>query len=250
MSGYRVLVTRPGSQTSVLANLVRRAGGEPILFPTIEIESRHPPTEQIDRLGRSDMVIFISANAVTYGYPFLQKAGDSEKTLVAIGPSTKKALEASGCLDVHGPDDQSSSEILLEHQVTQDVGGLNVCIVRGQGGRETLERCLTERGARVSFLECYQRRLPARGDTESLVETLADTRSILVVSATSVVGLSNLIEMVPAASRPQLMSRPLVVIGARQKTTALGMGWDGPVLESGAGDHEIVAAIVEWCGQR
>jgi len=249
LAGCRVLVTRPVFQASRLMELVRRAGGDPIPFPTLEILPIEPSPEQIDLLARAEIAIFISANAVEHGYPFLGKAGSPGKKLVAIGPSTKRALEALGCVGVHGPDDRSSSETLLEHPVTQDVDGMYISIVRGQGGRETLQRSLMARGARVSYLECYRRRVPQHWDSETIAGALADTDSVLVVTATSVAGLSSLLEMVPPAIQPQLMSRALAVIGGRQKESALRMGWQGPVLESGAGDNQIVESIARWRDQ-
>jgi hypothetical protein len=45
------------------------------------------------------------------------------------------------------------------------------------------------------------------------------------------------------------MSRALAVIGGRQKESALRMGWQGPVLESGAGDNQIVESIARWRDQ-
>jgi len=63
----RVLVTRPREQASGLAALILEAGGEPILFPAIEIAGPADPNPffgMADRLEQFDLAIFISPTAV------------------------------------------------------------------------------------------------------------------------------------------------------------------------------------------
>jgi len=67
LAGRRVVVTRPAGQTGHMAALIRAAGGEPVLFPALEILDAgdlQPVLALIDRLDVFDLAIFISANAV------------------------------------------------------------------------------------------------------------------------------------------------------------------------------------------
>ncbi len=67
LAGRRVVVTRPAGQTGHMAALIRAAGGEPVLFPALEILDAgdlQPVIALIDRLDAFDLAIFISANAV------------------------------------------------------------------------------------------------------------------------------------------------------------------------------------------
>ncbi|MBS1270451.1 MAG: Uroporphyrinogen-III synthase [Gammaproteobacteria bacterium] len=249
LAGVRVLVTRPESQAGKLIESVRRAGGEPVPFPTLEIAPREPDPSQIEHLARSDTVIFISANAVTHGYPFMRNFAVSEKRIIAIGRATEQALQTMGCHDVYSAAGRSSSEDLLERAILSEVENRRICIVRGQNGRELLQKTLIARGAHVAYLECYRRRLPANADDEILIRTLGNKGENLVVSVTSVTGLLNLLLMAPDKYRQRLVSGPLVVIGGRQKAAALQNGWLGPVLESAASDEQIVKTIVEWRSQ-
>lgn len=246
LSGVRVVVTRPESQSHRLAELVRREGGEPILFPTLEIAPLQPSNAQVEHLAASDTVIFVSANAALHGYPILKHLADTDKRIVAIGDATRRALEALGCAEAYSPGDRPSSEELLKAPFLKDAGGRHICIVRGRGGRETLKQTLESRGARVYYLECYRRRRPTHADPRVLTTALDAEKGALVVSATSVAGLTNLLEMVPDGYRQHLASRPLVVIGHRQRTAAVALGWGGPVLESPVGDEHVVATLVAW----
>lgn len=252
LAGIRVLVTRPAAQATGLCDMIRAAGGEPVSFPTLAIEPIALDAAQIERLAACDTAIFVSANAVLHGYPVLRDLDDAgARRVIAVGRATQRALADMGCRDVAAPPDgQSSSEGLLASPSLQDVADRDICIVRGQGGRDILQRELIARGARVAYLECYRRRLPHSPDTQALTRALEDQYDRLVISVTSVTGLINLLALAPDASRPRLVSRPLAVIGSRQKAAARERGWTGPVLEAGAGDAQIVAAISAWCGRK
>lgn len=245
LAGTRVLVTRPALQAANLVALIRAAGAEPVPFPTLAIEPLAPDAVQLEALSVSDTVIFVSANAATYGYPLVRELGEAGLRIAAVGRATARTLEQLGCREVYTPA-QSTSEGLLASPFLQAVAGRSICIVRGQGGREALKQTLTSRGARVSYLECYRRRRPSDPDTGILARALDDEHTPLMVSTTSVAGLVNLIAMAPEPYRLRLLACPLVVIGGRQKDAAREHGWTGPVIESGAGDAEIVAAIVTW----
>jgi len=75
LAGRRVLVTRPLEQAEGLAALIRQAGGEPILFPAIEIAE---PADLAgfhaiaNRLEQFDLAIFISPTAVHRAIGLLQ----------------------------------------------------------------------------------------------------------------------------------------------------------------------------------
>lgn len=247
LAGVRVLVTRPASQATDLTALIRAAGGEAIVFPTLAIEPLAPEAAQVGKLAACDTVIFVSANAARHGFPVLRDLDGTDRRVIAVGNATRRALEALGCRDVDTPaGDQGSSEGLLASPALANVTGRAICIVRGAGGREVLREALTARGAAVSYLECYRRVLPPEPDTAALLRALDDGHRALVISVTSVTGLTNLLRLTPDEHLPRLLARPLVVIGSRQRTAALENGWLGPVLEAGAGDAKILETIADW----
>ena len=67
LAGIDILVTRPTHQAGELADKIRIAGGNPVLFPVLEIldiPNLHPLLDLIGRLDEFDIAIFISPNAV------------------------------------------------------------------------------------------------------------------------------------------------------------------------------------------
>jgi len=90
--------------------------------------------------------------------PRLQKQGiPKDLRFAAIGPTTANALENFGIHDVLIPEGRYDSESLLSLPEMQDMEGKKVMIVRGIGGRDVLANTLTNRGAVITFAECYQR---------------------------------------------------------------------------------------------
>ena len=70
LAGKGIVVTRPAHQAQRLASFIRDAGGNAILFPTIEIrevENPEPLLALIDRLDAFDVAIFVSPNAAEKG---------------------------------------------------------------------------------------------------------------------------------------------------------------------------------------
>ena len=68
LAGHAILVTRPAHQAAALAELIRARGGEPVLFPTIEIREapdQRPLRDAIADLPAMDLAVFASANAAS-----------------------------------------------------------------------------------------------------------------------------------------------------------------------------------------
>ena len=66
LSGRGIVITRPREHAAELAERIRAAGGQPIIFPTIEIQ----PPENPELLARTlaglesfDLAIFVSPTA-------------------------------------------------------------------------------------------------------------------------------------------------------------------------------------------
>ena len=66
LSGRGIVITRPREHAGALAERIRAAGGDPILFPTIEIlppENSELVSRVIARLERFQLAIFVSPTA-------------------------------------------------------------------------------------------------------------------------------------------------------------------------------------------
>ena len=71
LKGFGVLVTRPEHQADELVSAIEEAGGEAIRFPVIDIEPHDSVdvNRSLEALPASDIMIFISTNAVIFGLP-------------------------------------------------------------------------------------------------------------------------------------------------------------------------------------
>lgn len=223
LSGIRVLVTRPAQQADNLCRMIEAEGGTAVRLPLQAIEPTAQPAEAQRRLAAGhDLWIFTSANAVRYALPLVPAAWPAR--LAGIGPATAAALAAAASAAVTLPLGGTSSEALLAAPELQQVRGLRVLIVTGEGGLNLLEQALSVRGAQVERVEVY-RRVPLPYPPEALVSALRKTDVAIVTSAEA---LEHLFRLTPPASRLVLLKKPLVLPSARVVEKARELGFTAP----------------------
>src|SRR5215510_5581047 len=115
LSGKGIVVTRPER----LAELVRAAGGEPILYPVIEIRDVDNPDRLnylIDRLEEFDLAVFVSPNAAAKAVPLVRerRGFPAELPVAAVGPGTARELARLGITGAAALPGRGDSESLLE----------------------------------------------------------------------------------------------------------------------------------------
>ncbi len=232
LTAVNVLVTRPKHQAQILCDLIQQQGGTTLLFPTLEII---PLTISPDTLPTHvDKAIFVSANAVQYGFPYLDYL--QVEQLIAIGKKTSQILQQQTNQAILIAPPPYNSEALL--QQLSNLTGQQIIIFRGQGGRELLAETLVQRGANVSYVNVYRRQQPIM-DAKWL-----NAQKIDIVIVTSGESLQNLFSMLK--QHQWLETTPLVTISprvtdlARQYTQA--MVYTAPV----ASDAGLVAALLQW----
>lgn len=208
LQGVGVLVTRPRHQSLSLAAAIKREGGVPVRFATIEIVPRNAATvtEEAYRLPDPDITIFVSSNAVRYGIQHAEGA-----RIAVVGPASAEAVEAAGMKVDIMPADGFDSEHLLTASELFDVAGKCVRIIRGQSGRELLAETLRSRGADVDYLSVYERTLPLyRADEVDALLASWRAGKVNVVTVMSVATLDNLLALLPEDALPMLARTPLV----------------------------------------
>jgi uroporphyrinogen-III synthase len=231
LSGRAILVTRPRAQAAGLARLIEQAGGQPHVFPAIEIEDVPPPAA-LGRLEEFDLAIFVSPTVVAKVMPHVRKL----PRVAAVGAGTRRQLEKHGVTDVVAPSSGADSEALLAAPELQKVAGMRIAILRGDGGRALLGETLAVRGARVEHVTCYRRlrpQAPARPWR---------TGELAAVTVSSGQGLANLFEVLDAAL---LRSTPLFVPHARIAEQARALSAREVVL-AGHSDEDMLAALVAY----
>jgi len=244
LAGVGVIVTRPARQAAGLVRQLAALDANAIVFPAIVIL---PPADRasLDRVHASlaayDIAIFVSANAVEYGVP-APPAWPSQLLTLAPGPGTAAALTATGIADARIPATSFDSEGLLALPELRDVAGKRVVIFRGEGGRGHLGETLRQRGADVTYVECYRRAAPVSG-AAGLSQALGEGRAH-ALTLTSSEGLDNLCALLDAADLERLRELPSFVPHPRIAEHALKLGF-APV-ETGATDAGLVAGLLEW----
>ncbi|MGD8574326.1 MAG: uroporphyrinogen-III synthase [Gammaproteobacteria bacterium] len=247
LAGAGIVVTRPVHQADRLCAMIEAAGGRALRFPALFIA---PPAdaaaarEAAGAAASDDWLIFTSTNAVE-GMDSLGGIPERPRR-AAIGRATAGALTALGrdvhCLPAGGHD----SESLLATPPFDKPAGLEIAIVRGEGGRPLLGDALAERGARVHYVEVYRRERPAV-DPSPLLEwwRRGEVSAIAVASGET---LTNLVSMLNEEGRRFLAGSQLVVPSARVVKMATPLHLERPPLISGAGDQAMVQTLARWWG--
>jgi len=244
LAGRVILVTRPVHQSAALAEGIRAAGGEALLFPALEIVpvDPHSLASQLSRLSDYDMAIFISPNAARFGMAAVREVATlpDEIEVFAVGPGTAKTLETLGLSGVTMPPGQDSEALLALPQLEQ-VAGKRIAIFRGIGGRPLLADTLRARGATVDYVECYRRRCPD-ADAGPLLQRWTEVSTVTIASAET---LHNLSAMLGDSGAGRLRAIPLFVPHAKIAEAARMSGMTEVIVTAG-GDAGLLQGLINW----
>ncbi len=249
LRGRRIAVTRPLAQSGPLAEMIASHGGEPFVFPLLEIaaaDDLRPLQAAIERLETYSLAVFISPNAVDFSVPLLlaSRPWPNDLLALALGPGTAARLSAYGIANTLLPEERYDSESLLELPVLRPayVEGRRVIILRGNGGRELLAQTLLERGAFVERVTCYRRSAPT--DIAPLARRLrCGELDALTISSSE--ALRHLFEMLEVEGRSDLRTTPLFVPHPRIGELASALGMQRIVVSEPA-DAGILAALCRY----
>lgn len=238
LRGRGIVITRPREQARSLAALIEAEGARAILFPTIEIVDL-PPPGVVHRLDAFDLAVFVSPTAVQKA---LQWVGQwpPQLAVAAVGPGTRKALEARGIRNVIAPGSRADSEALAALPELQDIAGRSIVIFRGEGGREFLGTTLAARGAAVEYAECYRRVRPGT-DATALIDAWR-RGEVHAVTAFSLEAVENFWALLAGAQTPDtpwFVPHPRLVEAARRHGVS-------EVLIAGPTDEEIALGLVAY----
>jgi uroporphyrinogen III methyltransferase/synthase len=187
--GRRIAITRPERQADSIVERCFELGAEPILLPLIRVlppEDWSAVDSAIDRITEFDWLVFTSVNGVEQFFDRLwARGGDVRRLagirLAAIGDATGEALAAKQLRADIVPD--SFRAEALGSALAPHVRGQRVLWARASRGRDVLPAMLSEAGATVEEVVCYQNL-----DAESLPEPGA---SLLESGRLDWIGLSS-----------------------------------------------------------
>ena len=159
-----LILTRPAHQNIELINIFKDSKVTTIDYPFLKIQALKdyvPFDYLISRLSTYNYLIFISTNAVKM---FIERMDllsiklPEDIILASIGKSTQEVLREKYQREVFCPNNIFDSEHLLDHSVFNNMQSKMALIIRGEGGRETLKKGLENKGAKVTYGECYKRK--------------------------------------------------------------------------------------------
>ena len=247
--GKRILVTRPAAQAGKLAELITAQGGEPVIFPLLEIspaDDLAPLQQAILELEDYAIVVFISPNAVEFSVPLIlaRRPWPSGVPVAAIGQSTVAQLATYEISNVIAPCERFDSEALLELPEFQAgcVAGKRVLILRGNGGRELLAGTLLKHGAAVDCVTCYHRSAPA--DATPIL-SLVRNKQLHALTISSSEGLRNLWALLDTDDGQRLCALPVFVPHQRIAEIAAEIGFQRIVLTAPA-DAGIIEGLCNF----
>lgn len=234
LAGQRILVTRPRELAGGLAALIRAAGGEPVLYPAIEIRDPQDPAAAralLARLPEFELAVFASPSAVRKAMELAPRG--PWPRVAAVGVGTRRALEERGFREVIAPAGRADSEALLE--LPEMARWESVLLLRGAGGRELLGETLAARGARVEVAECYRRVRPGAPPPAGRLDAICANSSEALENLAALLGTERMQRSAIFVSHPRVAAR------------AAELGLQEPVL-AGPGDAAMLAALVAYFG--
>ena len=247
-----ILVTRPSPAGEQLVSRLRTLGQVAWSFPLIEFSPGRELSalaDQMNTLQDDDLLFALSQHAVEFAHAQLQQqdmAWPTAPGYFAIGRTTALALHTVSGADVRYPLDREITEVLLQLPELQTVAGKRALILRGNGGRELLGETLRERGANVTFVECYQRCAKHYDGAEEAMRWHARGINTLVVTSGEM--LQQLWTLIPLWYRENWLLRcRLLVVSERLANQARELGWqDIRIADNADNDAARITITLKW----
>jgi uroporphyrinogen-III synthase len=220
-----LLVTRPAPQAAAWVDKLRDKGLQAEALPLIAILPMADTTALRDAwhlLPQRDLAMFVSPNAVTSFFAARPAARTWPKGLraAATGPGTVEALVEAGvpaALCVAPRAAPFDSTALWSELQNEDWTGRTALIVRGDGGRDEFAQALRADGAKIAFVQAYQRQAPQWSDSERALALAAiDAPGQHVWLLSSAEAIDHLLTLVTAL-RPGVDWRQAIAVASHPR---------------------------------
>jgi len=219
LSNLRILVGRARHQASALAVGLEARGAKVLSIPFIEI--RPPKSHKrldtaLKNLRQYDWLILTSINGVEALHSQMTKLRINQKDrqhlrIAAIGPATRKAIEAHG-LKVHIVPKEYVAESVVK-SLRNKVKGKRVLLARAKVARDVIPRELRKLGAKVDVVEAYETVVPAKSKTKLRAVMSDPKRRPHVITFTSSSTVKNFLALIGKGNRGILKQIQLASIG-------------------------------------
>lgn len=243
-----ILVTRPSPAGEALVTRLRKLGQRAYHSPLIEFSPGNDLStvaQHLAALRSGDLLIALSQHAVSYATSALTQTGQrwpSAPHYFAIGRTTALALHKVSSLAVAYPPERETSETLLQLPQLQNISGKNALLLRGNGGRTLLATTLAQRGANVSYSECYQRRpVHYNGPEQGRYWQQLGIDRIIITSGEM---LQRIYDLVPDYYRTTwLLHCQIIVVSERLAQQARQLGWQDIRIADNADNDALVRLL-------
>jgi uroporphyrinogen-III synthase len=241
-SNTQVLITRPEKSGRALAQQLKSIGIKSWCQPFFDYQTLASKTtiqKLIEQYPHATL-IFVSVAAVEFAHSTFSLSYWQQKTIIAVGNTTKGALKRFG-VNAISPESHTSEGLLtLDELDKKNINGQNVIIIRGDGGREHLAKELGMRGANVHYLESYKKIWLAL--TQDPVEEWKN-QQINCIVITSNTLLESIIHLINNSDSDWKNSCLWIVASVRIAERAKQLGLLNIVNANGANDQAILSAI-------
>ncbi len=244
LQNLNILVTRPFTTSTLLAQKLEEYSANVGVFPCIQIEPLNI-NHQLEKIQSDVSCIFISKNAVRFSTnnSICRQKLKQVENLYAIGDATAKYLESKINNLVIFPK-HPCSEALLELAELSCVKDQKFIIFRGGKGRELIKETLEAKGAEVTYIDCYQRIAPKALQFPEIEAKLRQEQHYDMIVFSSFGALKNAWELLPDPTC--LLNTVITVTNERMMRWAKDKGFANMILLKSVKNDDIVKEILEF----
>lgn len=235
MTAPLVLVLRPGNPGKELADMLNMLGFAASHTPSLFIQ----PITTSAPAKEFDIYIFISPTSVENSFAIAPSWLASDSSIVAVGIGTAMALKRLGYHDVLVPE-VANSEGMLAMDVLQAVSGQEILIIKGEGGRDLLQKTLIGRDANCAAWSVY-RREPAEIQNNDWEAYRAANACYITCASIETLDSFETQRQAVNAEKPE----QIFVASDRIADHAQALGYTGIIKAGGATNQHFITAITQ-----
>ncbi|WP_245941737.1 uroporphyrinogen-III synthase [Arenicella xantha] len=239
-----VILTRQEQFLGNTAAILHRLDYTPTHVPTLAVAARQDAelVEVLQQLDTFTDIIFVSRNAVEYGFPLIQNNGGlpAHARVMAVGAETAKQLFRHG-VNAHFPEQGHGAEALLMVDTMQDLKNRKLLIMRGENGLDWPADEMRQRGGEVFEAKIYRIGLPSQS-ASLLSAAIKNSQKIEGVFVHSQQSVNNLLALA-GSQVDELLATKMVAGSDNIAGHARKLGWQGEILiaESPSNKHMMIA---------
>jgi uroporphyrinogen III methyltransferase/synthase len=253
--GHRILITR---EYSLEYMPLEELGAEIFEFPTIRIDPPESYAEldvAIAVISSYQWLVFTSANGFRFFLDRYLKTGHDIRDLkglriCAIGSKTADAVRRSGMAVDLVPEEYHAEGLAKAFTELSASGlkGVRILLPRAESAREVFPDDVRIMGGEIDTPPVYRAVKPEKHG-KRLKRFLLEGR-ISIATFTSSATFTNFVDMVGSDALPLLQNAAIAAIGPVTRKTIEKAGLSVTIMPEEATIEAMVAAIIEWAGQK